>query len=68
VRQDLDQRKTYLSGHAEFAEKVLAQTVLSEINAVSGFIEGAVAYLVNCRMRLVSNVKRVLMGSCFKKL
>jgi len=56
------------SGHVEFAEKALVKIVLSAINTVSGFIEGVVLYLVNCRMRLVSDVRSVLMGSCFEKL
>jgi len=68
VRQDLDQQKTYESGHVEFAGKALVQIALSAINAVSGFLEGVVMYLVNCRMRLVSDVRGVLMGSCCETL
>jgi len=37
-------------GHVWFAGKALVQTVLSAINAVSGFMAGIVVYLVNCRM------------------
>jgi len=45
----------------ECVGKALVQLVLS---AVTGFIEGVVVYLVNCRMRLVSDA--VLMGSCLR--
>jgi len=43
----------------EFAGKVLVQIVFSAINAVNGFMEGVVVYLVNCRIWLVSDVKGV---------
>jgi len=54
----------------EFARKalVLVHIVLSAINAFSGFMEGVVVYPVNYRMRLVSDARGVLIGSCFKKL
>jgi len=52
----------------ELAAKALVQIVLSAINAVSEFMEGVVVYMVNCRVWLVSDVRDVLMGSCFKKL
>jgi len=59
VRQDLDQQKTWESGHVEFAGKALVQIVFSAINAVSGFIDGVLVCLVNFRM---------LMGSYFEML
>jgi len=48
--------------------KALIQVVLSASNAVSGFMEGVVVYLVNCRMWLASRVRGVLVGSGFEKL
>jgi len=52
----------------EIAGTALVQRVLSAINSIIGFMEGVVAYLVNCRMWLVSDVRGVLMGSCFENL
>jgi len=49
--------KKIYKGHVDFAGKALVQIVLSAINAVSGFMEGVVVYLVNCRMWLVSDVR-----------
>jgi len=50
----------------EFAGKVLVQVVLC---AASGFMEGVVVYLVNSRMRLVSDVRGVSSGGgTFEKL
>jgi len=37
----------------EDCRKASVQIVLSAINAVSGFMEDVVVYLVNCRMRLI---------------
>jgi len=58
--------RTQESGRVEFAGKALVQILLSVINSVSGFMEGVIVYLVNCRMELDSHVRGVLMGSCFK--
>jgi len=49
--------ETLESGHVYYARMALVQIVLSAISAVSGFMEGVVVYLVNCRMWLVSNVR-----------
>jgi len=68
VRPDLDQQKTLESCHVEFARRAWVQIVLSAIYAVSAFMEGVVVYLVNCRIWLVSDVRHVLLGSCFEKL
>jgi len=68
MRQDLDPHETFEGGHVEFAGMALVQVVLSAINAVCGFMEGIVVYLVNYRIQLVSDARDVLMGSCFEKL
>jgi len=52
----------------EFAEKALNQIVLIAFNAVSGFMEGAVVYLVDYRMWLGPDVRGLTMGSSLEKL
>jgi len=65
VRQELEQQKTWESGRVELAGKRLVQIVLRAIDAVSRFMKGVVEYLVNCRIWLVSDVRGVLLSSCF---
>jgi len=68
VRQDLD------CGSAENMGKMLCgvcrkgvgSNTINAINAILGYIESVVMYLVNCRMWLFFDVRGVLMGTCFE--
>jgi len=53
---------------SELLSKLLHIGNNSIYNLVSGFMEGVVVYLVSCRIWLVSDVRCVLMGSCFEKM
>jgi len=48
--------------------KALVQILSRTINAFSGFMEGVVVYLVNCRMWLVSDVRGVLLAAVSRRL
>jgi len=64
-------KKKHMEDHTEDVKAWYCITMVlkkKEISAVSGFKEGVVVFLVNCRMWLVSDRRGVLMGSCFEKL
>jgi len=46
--------------------KALIQIVFSAINAVSGYMEGVVVYVFNCRLWLVSDGKKRVDGQLFQ--